>query len=168
MKKQCGFTLIELMIVVAIIGVLAAIALPAYLDYMVRTRVSEGILAASQCRTAISESYQMGSAANAPVADGWGCGEGQDTNPTQFVDSIRTSADGVITVELDHEAVGGDVTEDADSISLVPVNNNAEPLVFGNDVGAQVYGFACGPAANDGIDARYLPGSCKTAAGGGG
>src|SRR3954470_17952482 len=72
---QKGFTLIELMIVVAIIGILAAVALPAYQDYTIRAKVSELILAASSARTAISEKFQtdpgnsasMGSGVTLPV-----------------------------------------------------------------------------------------------------
>jgi type IV pilus assembly protein PilA len=58
MKKQQGFTLIELMIVVAIIGILAAIAIPAYQDYTIRAQVSEGMSLTSGSRTAVSEFYQ--------------------------------------------------------------------------------------------------------------
>lgn len=60
MKKEFGFTLIELMIVVAIIGILAAIAIPAYQDYTIRAKVSEGLTLAATAKTAVSEGFQTG------------------------------------------------------------------------------------------------------------
>src|SRR2546430_5279451 len=94
---QKGFTLIELMIVVAIIGILAAVALPAYQDYTVRAKMSEVILAASACRTSITEVYQTGG--TAPAADSWGC-ENTVGGQSKYVDKINTNANGLITVTI--------------------------------------------------------------------
>src|SRR4051812_35001660 len=93
---QQGFTLIELMIVVAIIGILAAVALPAYQDYTKKAKVSEVILAASSCRTTITEVYQSGDSTIAPGQNGWGCESSVATS--KYVSSIRTTANGRIQV----------------------------------------------------------------------
>ena len=70
-QLQKGFTLIELMIVVAIIGILAAVALPAYQDYTIRAKMSEVILAMSACRTSITEVYQSGGSGGGVVNEPW-------------------------------------------------------------------------------------------------
>jgi prepilin-type N-terminal cleavage/methylation domain-containing protein len=90
---QKGFTLIELMIVVAIIGILAAVALPAYQDYTLRAKVSEVMLAASACRTSITEVYQSNSAASLPVGGAWGCefGTAASQGPTKYVAAVQTT-----------------------------------------------------------------------------
>ncbi|MEE4278130.1 MAG: prepilin-type N-terminal cleavage/methylation domain-containing protein, partial [Halieaceae bacterium] len=93
-RNQGGFTLIELMIVIAIIGILAAVALPAYQDYTVRAKLSEVVLAASACRTAVTEVYQ--STSTAPAANGYGCESAAASS--QYVASVVTNADGMITV----------------------------------------------------------------------
>ena len=149
MKRQLqqGFTLIELMIVVAIIGILAAVALPAYQDYTVRAKMSEVILAASQCRTSVSENYQTNNAASLPAAGKWGCEA--STSTTKFVATVGTNATGAIqvlvnTANLTQVPAGG-------GVNLVPsqINNGV--------VGA----WLCGPNTTSSQLAKYLPGSCR-------
>ena len=154
-RVQQGFTLIELMIVVAIIGILAAVALPAYVDYTVKARVSEGILATSQCRTAVAEVYQTGSASTNPGNNGWGCESSVAT--TKFVGQISTDANGEITVTLATDttnlkgASGG-------TIKLTPLTSSNATMTPTNDMGTQVNQFKCSPGT---IPTKYLPGSCK-------
>jgi type IV pilus assembly protein PilA len=99
-KRQQGFTLIELMIVVAIIGILAAIALPAYQDYTIRARISEGIVAASSARTSISEAYADNGTMLATAAS-----MGVTTQVSDYVASVTwtrtgaTAGDVVVTLQ---------------------------------------------------------------------
>src|ERR1044071_7478475 len=91
---QTGFTLIELMIVVAIIGILSAVALPAYQDYTVRAKMSEVILAMSACRTPVTELYQSGG--TPPGANNWGC-EGATS---RYLGALATDDNGVVTATV--------------------------------------------------------------------
>src|SRR5882762_3732188 len=95
---QKGFTLIELMIVVAIIGILAAVALPAYQDYTIRAKMSEVILVMSACRTSVTEVYQSGPAQPIP-ANGWGC-EVLASQATKYVAAVTTGANGEVTATV--------------------------------------------------------------------
>ena len=148
-KVQQGFTLIELMIVVAIIGILAAIALPAYQDYAKRAKVSELIMAASNCRTSITEVYQTASAL--PAAGAWGCESTAATS--QYVATVATSATGKITVT----AQGIDAAINAKTIDLTPLSSaGAAPAL-----GAQIYKWTCGPGSTAPIPVNYLPGTCR-------
>jgi type IV pilus assembly protein PilA len=154
-RTQQGFTLIELMIVVAIIGILAAVALPAYKDYTVKAKMAEVVLAASQCRTTVAEVYQTAPSGTAPGANGWGCGE--STSSTKYVSSVTTDANGVITVTTQGFS---DTTIDGKTLRLIPQTTAGVALVVGN-IPTQVGQFKCGPGAANPVPAKFLPGSCR-------
>ncbi|MEP6840262.1 MAG: pilin [Bradyrhizobium sp.] len=147
-KMQKGFTLIELMIVVAIIGILAAIALPAYQDYTKRAKLSEAILAASACRTTITEIYQ--SASSLPVAGAWGC-ESSGASASKYVASVVTDAVGKVTVTSQAIGTGADGT-----IFLTPYVGATAAAA--TDIGKAITEWKCGPGT---VQAKFLPGSCR-------
>ena len=160
-RVQQGFTLIELMIVVAIIGILAAVALPAYQDYTIKARVSEAILATSQCRTAISEVYQTGSTAT-PGANNWGC-ENTVGPATKYVQTVATDDNGVITVTTTgHNDLGtGTINAKSKTIILTPFGSDGTTAMTPSMIPTQVGSFKCEPGTSSGMPGKYLPGSCK-------
>ena len=135
MKNQKGFTLIELMIVVAIIGILAAIAIPAYQDYITRSKVTELATAVSACKTSVSEYAQSQNALPADT-DAAGC----SSNATQYMTSLAV-ANGVITA--------------ASAIASAPGNYILTP-----DYTASVGTVEWDCTAST-IASKYLPANCR-------
>lgn len=147
--KQKGFTLIELMIVIAIIGILTAIGLPVYQNYVVRTKVSEGLLIATGAKTAVAENAMLGAD---DLSTGW-----TDPGSTDYVESVAVNpGNGNITVTFTTEVVsGGDNT-----IQLQPrgKDNNGDDaeLIAGTTPNGTIT-WLCGGT----LDSVYRPGSCQ-------
>jgi type IV pilus assembly protein PilA len=146
------------MIVVAIIGILAAVALPAYQTYTIKAKVSEAILATSQCRTAVSEQWQTAPSAGSFVAGGWGCEtvSGAATAVSKYVQSVLTDAVGMITVTTSAATDLGLAA--SKTITLTPYKDATTPLAATDVTPVQVFTFKCQAGT---LDPKYLPGSCK-------
>ena len=177
MKKQVqqGFTLIELMIVVAIIGILAAVALPAYQDYTVRARVSEAMVAASAAKIAVADNYANGN----PRANAEGYRQGfttigntgapNTTAATANVDLLNIDpVTGVITIQTTASAGGGTLTLTPNApagTALDPGNaaftpNNAPIEWRCQAAGAPAGNFVGVPGTAD-LQTNYAPAECR-------
>lgn len=167
MKKQLqqGFTLIELMIVVAIIGILAAIALPAYQDYTVRTKVSEGLVLAGSAKVAIAEAFFAGDIAGMDAA---GAAWSTDFQPTKYVSTMTYTTPGLILINYDDANI-----PQLTSGNVVSLQANIGGAVIASGATGNI-DWACGSATNatataNGLTAgaggdllaRYAPTECK-------
>ena len=143
-QAQKGFTLIELMIVVAIIGILAAVALPAYRDYSVRAKASELILAASAGKTTVSE--YVNTNGQMPLTASLVLPNASSKYVTSVLYTSTVGSTGILTVT-------GSAAETALSGKTLALTGTVN--------GTGQVDWACGPGATTPIDTRYLPSSCK-------
>jgi type IV pilus assembly protein PilA len=146
-NRARGFTLIELMIVVAIIGIIAAIALPQYQSYTIRAKLSEVVLAASTCRQAITETFA--SAASLPGANNWNC---ESAGGSKYVASVATDDNGGVTVTVQN--ISSDTN--GKKLTLIPLKTDGTAPAVGDKIGQ----WLCGGTGTD-VDRKYLPGSCR-------
>lgn len=143
-KVQQGFTLIELMIVVAIIGILAAIALPAYQDYTARAQMTEAMSLSGGAKTAVAETWQT--TGDWPTTNASaGLADATDITGT-YVNDVAVGANGVITATLKNAAPVVDALR-GESLTLTPNTTSTEGSIT----------WTCGSSA----DAKYLPAACR-------
>jgi type IV pilus assembly protein PilA len=149
-----GFTLIELMIIVAIIGILSAVALPAYQNYAARSKISEVMLALSGCRTTITETVQVGM--SLPFGGGWFCESSAGTTVSQYVEAVETSDEGAIRVEIRNV----NSLVDGQHIMMRPWPDLARSADVQS--GDYIALWDCGAAPTNGNDIlSMIPGSCR-------
>jgi len=155
-QMQKGFTLIELMIVVAIIGILAAIALPAYQDYTTRAKVTEAMGAASACKTGVAEFIQT-TGAFPTDAEQAGCNAS-----SKYVEKVEVEDLGLINVFVQGTGVAA---LDGKLLQLQPTTDaeRETAMAAGGDA---IMGWSCGTDA-DTADYKYFPASCRQAVLGG-
>jgi type IV pilus assembly protein PilA len=161
-KAQKGFTLIELMIVIAIIGILAAIAIPQYQDYVIRSKVTEGLNLAAAAKTAVAETFQANGQLPAGTNASYGLPAGSSISGT-YVSSVSVAgagapgAGGVITITF------GPAESHLSGLKLTldPITASGSiSWVCGNGA-ITVSGTTYGPYGGTTIPNKYLPANCR-------
>jgi len=150
-KLQRAFTLIELMIVVAIIGILAAMALPAYQDYVKRAHISEGLVLSAGAKMAVLEYFSS----NNTFPQTNTCTSATDCNGLVGLD-VTTNIAGNAVTSL---AVGNNGIITITYNNKVDATNNLLTLTPNNSGGAIIWN--CASAGTNGVNARYLPSRCR-------
>ena len=155
---QKGFTLIELMIVVAIIGILAAIAIPAYQDYLIRSQVSEGLTMASAAKASVSEYYANRGDWPANNSDA-GLGIASEIQG-KYVQSISVAGGG-ITVTYGNEANAAHLS--GQTLGLQPGASANGDVIWkcANSDDPSGWDSSIGSAVTTSVEPKYLPSTCR-------
>lgn len=144
-KKQQGFTLIELMIVIAIVGILAAIALPAYQDYTVRAKMSEALANLAEAKTSVAEYY----ATNGYMPD--------DEDEAGFNSNIDTD----IVASMNYVSANGGLLTITIQTGATPDNTAYQFSLSGYTDTGRTLRWTCKPGTTDPMPGKYLPANCR-------
>jgi type IV pilus assembly protein PilA len=160
-RSQAGFTFIDLMAVIVIIGLLTTIAMPNIKNYSARAKVSEAVIALTSCRATVTDVYLSGGSA-LPGDGEWGCERGSVIGAppvSKFVDSVWVEDGGIIKVQISPGV--GDARIAIQNVSMAPIHRAGHVMTDG-DLGDNVYRWRCGsPGDGTEVDLMFLPSSCR-------